>query len=117
MNRDRLLADAKAKVLELAKDYVPPDEPLFSLAGKTGYLALYMAVEVMRLAGKVTPHDVVVAKALARVLSGGDTDMTGILRESELLDLERAGFMKLVREKATLARLEHMLETGRPLRN
>ena len=117
MNRDRLLADAKAKVLALAKDYVAPDEPLFSLAGKTGYLALYMAVEVMRLAGKVTPHDVVVAKALARVLSGGDTDMTGILRESELLDLERAGFMKLVRDKATLARLEHMLETGRPLRN
>lgn len=117
MNRDRLLADAKAKVLELAKGYVPPDEPLFSLAGKTGYLALYMAVEALRLSGKATPHDVVVAKALARVLSGGDTDITGVLRESELLALERAGFMSLVREKATLARVEHMLETGKPLRN
>jgi len=117
MNRDRLLADARAKVLDLAKGYVPPGEPLFALPGKTGYLALYMAVEVMRLAGKITPHDLVVAKTLARVVSGADTDMTAVLRESELLDIERAGFMKLVREKATMARLEHMLETGRPLRN
>jgi len=117
MNRDRLLADAKAKALALAENYVPPDEPVFALPGKTGYYALSMAVEVMRLAGKVTPHDMVVARTLARVLSGGDTDMTAVLGEEELLALERAGFMALVRMPATLARLEHMLETNRPLRN
>jgi 3-hydroxyacyl-CoA dehydrogenase len=34
-----------------------------------------------------------------------------------LLELERTAFMKLVRNPATVARIEHMLTTGKPLRN
>jgi 3-hydroxyacyl-CoA dehydrogenase len=67
--------------------------------------------------GKATPHDVVVSLALAGVLSGGDTDMLDKLTEDDLLTLERAAFMSLVKNNDTLARMEHMLETGKPLRN
>ncbi len=67
--------------------------------------------------GKVTPHDEVVSRALADVLSGGDTDVTELLSEEDLLALEREAFMSLVKNPDTLARMEHMLETGKPLRN
>jgi 3-hydroxyacyl-CoA dehydrogenase len=51
------------------------------------------------------------------VLSGGDTDVTETVSDDDLLALERQAFMTLIRHRATLARLEHMLETGKPLRN
>ena len=117
MNRDRLLADAKAKALELARDYTPPGKEEISLPGPAARLALEMAVDGLRLAGKATPHDEVVADQLATVLSGGATDIIDTIGEDELLKLERDAFMRLVRTPATLARMEHMLDTGRPLRN
>jgi len=117
MNRDRLLADAKARVLALAADYAPPEPPVFRLPGPTGYHALALAVADFRKAGRATDHDTVVAKALARVLTGGETDITREVTEAALLDLERETFMTLLRDPATLARIEHMLETGKPLRN
>jgi 3-hydroxyacyl-CoA dehydrogenase len=76
-----------------------------------------MAVGGFFRLGKATAHDVVVSGALAETLSGGDTDMTRTLDEDALLKLERASFMKLARNKDTLARIEHMLSTGKPLRN
>ena len=76
-----------------------------------------MAVDGLRLAGKATPHDAVVGKTLAGVLSGGDTDITATVSEDALLKLEREAFMSLVRRPATIARVRHMLKTGRPLRN
>ena len=97
MNRDRLLADAKAKALELAADYTPPEPVKLRLPGPTARAALDLAVDGFRLQGKATPHDVVVSSALAGVLSGGDTDITREVDEDELLELERAAFMKLVR--------------------
>jgi 3-hydroxyacyl-CoA dehydrogenase len=117
MNRDRLLADAKAKALELAANYVPPEPVKLRLPGPTAKAALGLAVEGFHLQGKATPHDVVVSSALAGVLSGGDTDITWEVDEDELLELERTAFMKLVRNPATIARIEHMLTTGKPLRN
>jgi 3-hydroxyacyl-CoA dehydrogenase len=60
---------------------------------------------------------VVVCKVLATVLSGGDTDMSEPLTEQQILDLEFEAFMELVKTKGSLARIEHMLETGKPLRN
>ncbi|HEX6144479.1 MAG TPA: 3-hydroxyacyl-CoA dehydrogenase family protein, partial [Geminicoccaceae bacterium] len=117
MNRDRLLADARARALELARDYVPPAEVEIRLPGPSGRAALALAVEALRRSGKATPHDEVVAGELARVLSGGPTDITAVLTEDDLLALERDAFMRLVRTPATLARMEHMLETGKPLRN
>jgi 3-hydroxyacyl-CoA dehydrogenase len=118
MNRDRLLADAKAKALKLAENYKAPEPPKeIRLPGPTAKVALDMAVSGMRQIGRATPHDVVVCSALATVLSGGDTDITAVLGEDDLTKLERQAFLRLVKTEATLQRIEHMLETGKPLRN
>ena len=117
MNRDRLLADAKTKALELAGDYRPPAEPDIFLPGATAKAAMSMAVDILAKAGKATAHDRVVTKALAGVLSGGDTDITDSLGEDDLLALERGAFMDLTCHPDSLARVEQMLKTGKPLRN
>jgi 3-hydroxyacyl-CoA dehydrogenase len=117
MNRDRLLADAKARALELAKDYTPPEPVKLRLPGPTAKAALDLAVDGFFQQGKATPHDVVVSGALAGVLSGGATDIIDEVGEDDLLNLERAAFMQLARNPATIARIEHMLTTGKPLRN
>lgn len=118
MNRDHLLADAKAKALKLAKRYRAP-EPVAALRlpGPTAKAALDLAVDGFRRQGKATPHDAVVSEQLAVVLSGGETDITETLGEDDLTKLERQAFMSLIRTEGTLARVEHMLETGKPLRN
>jgi 3-hydroxyacyl-CoA dehydrogenase len=59
----------------------------------------------------------VVAGKLAEVLSGGPTDIMDEVSEDQISALERAAFLSLLRDPATLARMEHMLETGKPLRN
>ncbi len=117
MNRDRLLADAKARALELVDGYLPPEPATLTLPGPSGKAALDMAVHGFRLQGKATDHDVVVGDVLAGVLSGGETDVTETVDETTLLALERNGFMRLLRQAPTQARIEHMLETGKPLRN
>ncbi len=117
MNRYRLLADAKAKALELAENYAPPQPAALNLPGPSAKAALQMAVDGFFRLGKATPHDVIVSGALADVLSGGDTDITSTVDEDALLKLERESFMRLVRHPDTLARIEHMLTTGKPLRN
>jgi len=118
MNRDRLLASAKAKALELAKSYKAPEPPKeIHLPGPTAKAALDLAVEGFRRQGKATPHDVAVSSELATVLSGGTTDIVDTVGEDDLTKLERQSFMALLRTEGTLARIEHMLETGKPLRN
>ncbi len=117
MNRDRLLADAKAKALQLASNYRPPEEKPITLPGPTAKALMDMAVKGFRLSGKATPHDVVVAGALANVLSGGDTDITETVTEDQVLELERDSFVTLARNAASIDRVQHMLKTGKPLRN
>ena len=117
MNRDRLLADAKARALELAEGYQPPEEQAIILPGPTAEAAMGLAIDNLRLSGKATPHDAVVGKQLAKVLSGGDTDITESLTAADMLALERQVFMVLVKKRATQARVRHMLKTGKPLRN
>ena len=117
MNRDRLLADAKARALELAQDYVPPSPPELTLPGPSGRVGLRIAAADFHRRGIATDHDVTVADALGEVLSGGDTEIIDTVAEQRLLDLERASFMRLVKTAPTLSRIEHTLETGRPLRN
>lgn len=117
MNRRRVLAEARSLALELAKDYQPPTPRGYRLPGESGYLALKMAVDNFRASGKATAHDEVVSLALARVLTGGDTDPTQEVSEQQLLDLERELFMELVHTKGTQARIAHMLATNKPLRN
>lgn len=117
MNRERLLADAKARALALVEGYAPPAPPTFRLPGAGGKAAMALAVEGFRAQGKATPHDAVVADALATVLSGGEADLVDTVTEGDLLTLERQAFLKLARNPATQARVEHMLTTGKPLRN
>ena len=117
MNRDRLLYDAKQKALILVEGYTPPEPPHFRLPGESGRVALGMAADGFHKQGKATDYDLVVSDALANVLSGGEADLVDTVSEQELLKLERETFMRLVREPRSIARVEHMLETGKPLRN
>jgi 3-hydroxyacyl-CoA dehydrogenase len=117
MNRDRLLADAKAKALSLVDGYVPPEKPVFRLPGASGRTALDGAVADFHKKGAATDYDVVVSGRLAEVLTGGDTDLVDEVSEDQLLKLERKAFMASVKDSRTQARIEHMLTTGKPLRN
>ncbi|HNZ97541.1 MAG TPA: hypothetical protein PKM64_10130, partial [Thermoanaerobaculia bacterium] len=101
----------------LEAGYEPPAEPVFQLPGPSAKAALDLAVAGFRASGAATPHDEVVAGKLAYILSGGDTDITDTVSEDELYRFEREAFLELVRHPATLARIEHMLATGKPLRN
>jgi 3-hydroxyacyl-CoA dehydrogenase len=117
MNRDRLLADAKQKALSLVEGYQPPEKPVFRLPGAAGKVAFDGAVADFAKKGVATPYDVVVADRLARIVTGGDADLIDEVSEDQLLKLERSAFMESVRDARTQARIEHMLETGKPLRN
>lgn len=119
MNRDRLLFDAKTKALELVDGYTPPEKrDDIRLPGPSGKMALDMAVADLVKSGKASPYDVVVCDSLARVLTGGDKgDWTQPMTDDDIIRLERAEFTKLVRNEGTMHRIEHMLSTGKPLRN
>ncbi len=117
MNRNRLLADAKALALKLTENYSPPKPVELKLPGVAGKLAFTMAVDGFYQRGLASNHDRVVAGALAEVLSGGPADIIDSVTEDQLLKLERDAFMRLVKTSNTLARIEHTLATSKPLRN
>jgi 3-hydroxyacyl-CoA dehydrogenase len=117
MNRDRLLADAKAKALSLVDGYVAPERPTFRLPGESGRVGIAGVVDGFRKKGMATEYDEVVSARLANVLTGGDADLVDIVQEEDLLTLERAAFMEAVRDPRTQARVQQMLTTGKPLRN
>ena len=117
MNRDRLLADAKARALGMVEGYAPPPPPFFVLPGPAGRVGFRLAAEGFRRRGIATAHDVLVADALAEVLTGGATDLVDVVSEDQVLALERAAFLRLIRTPETLARIAHTLDTGKPLRN
>lgn len=117
MNRDRLLADAKARALGLVAGYAPPEPPTYKLPGPSGAVAMGIAADDFRRKGVATTYDMVVAGELAKVLCGGEADIIDEVTEAQILELERGAFMRLIRQQGTLARIETMLTTGRPLRN
>ena len=117
-NRERLLADAKKRALELAQNYQAPQPAALFLPGPSGKASLAFALRDLFAKGVATEHDMVVATELAEVLTGGaKADFTEPVSEDAVMKMERAAFMRLVKTPATLARVEHMLETGKPLRN
>ncbi len=117
-NRERLLADAKAKALSLVEGYKAPEPVDLFLPGPSGKASLAFALRDLVAKGQATEHDTVVATELAEVLTGGaKADFTEAMSEDAILKMERAAFMRLVKTPGTLARVEHMLETGKPLRN
>lgn len=119
MNADHLLYDARQSVLALASEgYVPPrtrDE--IRVTGRTGRGLLELLIYLLKEGLYITEHDAVVAKKLAFVLTGGDVDQNTLVTEQYLLDLEREAFLSLCGEEKTQARMKHLLETGKPLRN
>lgn len=117
-NRERLLADAKRRALALVEGYQPPAPLELFLPGPSGKASLAYALRDLYAKGQATEHDMVVASELVEVLTGGaKADHTEAVSEEAVLKMERAAFMRLVKTPGTLARVEHMLETGKPLRN
>jgi 3-hydroxyacyl-CoA dehydrogenase len=116
MNPDRLLADAKSAALAKADGYVPPAPTQYRLPGPAGKSALNMAIDDFYHKGDATYHDVVVADALAEVLTGGQTDASCLCQESDIAQLERENFLSLLKTEQTKKRIANTLKTGKPLR-
>ncbi|HEY0997183.1 MAG TPA: 3-hydroxyacyl-CoA dehydrogenase/enoyl-CoA hydratase family protein [Gemmatimonadaceae bacterium] len=116
MNRDRLLADAKHRVLDLSTDYVPPTMRTIRTVGGEAIGNLYYALFAFQEGGQASDHDVVIGRKIAYVLCGGDGPPR-LATEQDILDLEREAFLQLLGTKETQERIAHMLKTGKPLRN
>jgi 3-hydroxyacyl-CoA dehydrogenase len=71
----------------------------------------------MKKAGFVSEHDAFLAGRIAYVISGGDIRSGGMIDEEAMLALERKAFIDFLKNEKTLARIDHMLKTGKPLRN
>ena len=118
MNRDRLLEDAKARALLLARGYVPAQPRAAIRVGGEGVLAtLTLGVHLAWRAGRISDHDALIGRKLAWILAGGNLRHPATLTEQQLLDLEREAFLSLCGERKTLERIAHTLKTGKPLRN
>ncbi len=116
MNRDHQIADAKARVLDLAPGYLPPIERTVRALGREGLGNLEYALWAAKEAGQASAHDVRVGRAIAYVLCGGDGTPRDV-SEQDVLDLEREQFLSLLGTKETQERIAHTLKTGKPLRN
>lgn len=118
MNRDHLLADAKARALGMAEaGFRPPRASTFLLPGRSGAATVDMSLYDMVLNHQISDHDRLIGKKLGHVLTGGNTSATAPVTEQQLLDLELEAFLSLCGEAKTQDRLQFMLEKGKPLRN
>lgn len=119
MNRRRLLADAKAKALELANaGYVQPAKRKdVRVLGNQGLGIVYAGAASMRAGNYISAHDQKISEKLGWVMCGGNLSQPTDVSEQYLLDLERKAFLELCAERKTLERIQHMLTKGKPLRN
>ncbi|HYE87001.1 MAG TPA: 3-hydroxyacyl-CoA dehydrogenase NAD-binding domain-containing protein [Vicinamibacterales bacterium] len=119
MNRERLMADAKAKALERVREgyHVPPPRTAIPVGGESVTAALNLGVHLMWRAGRASDHDKLIGQKLAHIFGGGTLPHATTVTEQYLLDLEREAFMSLLGERKTLDRIQHTLKTGKPLRN
>ncbi len=119
VNQSRVLAEAKAKVLELYNDgYVQkPMRNDVTVLGRAGLAALYAGAAAFNVGKYASDHDMLIAKKIAYVLCGGDLSAESKVTEQYLLDLEREAFLSLCGEKKTLERIQSILTSGKPLRN
>lgn len=119
MNLDRQIKDAKRKAIFLAEQgYQRPIERTdIKVLGKQA-LAMFKVGAYQMVEGNfISEHDQKISEKLAYVMSGGDLSQPAYVSEQYLLDLEREAFLSLLGERKTLQRIEHMLKTGKPLRN
>lgn len=118
LNRDWLIGEAKAKALQLADSYRPcAPRTTIPAVGQSGLATLKATMHAMRTAGYMSEHDQKIGTKLAHILCGGDLSSLHFVSESYLLDLEREAFLSLCGEVRTGERIQHMLKTGKPLRN
>ena len=119
MNGDRLIADAKQEVLNLAASgFVPPVEREDILVlGESAQSAIKLALHMMRRGEYISDHDQLIGKKLANVMTGGNMNHPAMVSERYLLDLEREAFVSLCGERKTQERIAATLKTGKPLRN
>jgi len=118
INPEAVLADAKADVLGLVSmGYKPPIEKTVAVPGITGIAALNIGIHTMVSGGFITEYEGFMGRKLAHVICGGDVPAGTQVTEQQFLDLEREAFVALAGEQKTMARIQHMLEKGKPLRN
>ena len=119
MNRERLIADAKAKAIERVREGYHPPAPRTAIpvGGESVTAALKLGVHLAWRAGRATDHDALIGRKLAHIFGGGTVPHATTVTEQYLLDLEREAFMSLLGERKTLERIQHTLKTGKPLRN
>ena len=122
VNRDLLLRGAKADALRLADareagEWRPAQPPMLLLPGPGARLVLEQQIETLLLTGKVSEHDAVIGRHLARVVTGGECSPVIPVTEQHVLDLEREAFLALAGMEKSQDRMQAILMSGKPLRN
>lgn len=119
MNRNRLIADAKEKAIELAEaGYTRPVQRKdIRVLGKQGLGIVYAGANSMLAGNYISEHDKKISGKLGYVLCGGDLSSPALVSEQYLLDLEREAFLSLCGERKTLERIRSILTSGKTLRN
>lgn len=119
MNRSRLIADAKAKAIELAEAgyTMPVKRKDIKVLGKQGLGIVYAGANSMYSGKYISEHDKKISEKLGYVLCGGDLSAPTEVTEQYLLDLEREAFLSLCGERKTLERIQSIVTKGKPLRN
>jgi 3-hydroxyacyl-CoA dehydrogenase len=119
MNRERLMAEAKALALDRSREgyKAPGKRTAIAVGGESLFAALKLGIHLAWRAGRISDYDAVVGRELARVLAGGSLPHQTTVSEDYLLDLEREAFLRLCGERKTLERIQYTLKTGKPLRN
>lgn len=119
MNRNRLLADAKAKAIELADaGYTKPVQRTdIKVLGKQGLGIVYAGANSMYAGHFISEHDKKISEKLGYVMCGGDLSSPTEVSEQYLLDLEREAFLSLAGERKSLERIQSIITKGKPLRN
>ncbi|PCI26016.1 MAG: hypothetical protein COB67_10435 [SAR324 cluster bacterium] len=118
MNIDNLISDAKKKVIALATNY-RPKKPLENIKapGKSVAASIKSQLWNMKMGGFATEYEAEMGGIVADVMCGGDVPAGTLISEQYLLDLEREAFVRLCSKPKTAQRIQHMLKTGKPLRN
>ncbi|MTE27457.1 3-hydroxyacyl-CoA dehydrogenase/enoyl-CoA hydratase family protein [Winogradskyella ouciana] len=119
VNKDRQIATAKAhaKLLADAGYTQPVKRKDIKVLGKQALGMFLVGTDSMEDSNYISEHDQKIANKLAYVMAGGDLSEPTLVSEQYLLDLEREAFLSLCTERKTLERIQHMLKTGKPLRN
>jgi 3-hydroxyacyl-CoA dehydrogenase len=119
VNRDYQIEDAKKTVLAMHMEGYTPRRPLTEIRvpGENTLALIKMAIWTLHQQGYATDHDKTVSEKVAYVLCGGRVQADTKVSEQYLLDLEREAFVSLCGDPKTQARIQHMLSTGKPLRN